>query len=126
MQYYGTTSAPRVDLYGDHKLRCSRGSKLRIAWHGSIKYMYAFLAKMVGLRVQVEPENVMLFSNDRPDISMYGVFKMMHCVTILDVRTAVVTVSKVCSGATAKSCHAAAAAANSKDAKWALRPRPRV
>jgi hypothetical protein len=88
--------------------------------------MYAFLAKMVGLRVQVEPENVMLFSNDRPDISMYGVFKMMHCVTILDVRTAVVTVGKVCFGANAKFCHAAAAAANDKDAKWAPRHRPRV
>jgi hypothetical protein len=86
--------------------------------------MYAFLAKMVGLRVQVEPENVMLFSNDRPDISMYGVFKMMHCVTILDVRTAVVTVGKVCFSANAKSCHAAAA--NDKDAKWAPRHRPRV
>jgi hypothetical protein len=67
---------------------------------------------MVGLRVQVEPENVRLFSNDRQDISIYGVSTMMHCATILDVRTAVVTVGKVCSGATAKSCHAAAAAAN--------------
>jgi hypothetical protein len=117
-QNYGTTSASRIDVYGDHALRCSKGSKLRIAWHDSIKYVYAFLAKMVGLRVQVEPENMMLSSNDRPDISIYDTTTMMHCAMILDVRTAVVTVGKVCSGAAAKSGHAAAAAATDKDAKW--------
>jgi hypothetical protein len=104
-------------VYGDYVLRCSRGSKLRIALHDSITYVYAFLAKMVGQRVQVEPENGMLFSNDRPDIRIYGVSTMMHCDTILDVRTALVTVDKVCSGATAQSGHAAAAAATDKDAK---------
>jgi uncharacterized protein YceK len=76
--------------------------------------------------VQVEPETVMLLSNDRPDISIYGVYKMMHCVTILHVRTAVVTVGKVCSGANAKSYHVAAAAANDKDSKWAPRHRPGI
>ena len=117
-QNYGTTSASRIDVYGDHALRCSKGSKLRIAWHDSIKYVYAFLAKMVGLRVQVEPENMMFFSNDRPDMSIYDASTMMRCVMILDVRTAVVTVDKVCSGAAAKPGHAAAAAATDKDAKW--------
>ena len=65
-QQYGKTSAPQVDLYGDHALRCARGSKLRTRWHDSIKnvYMYAMLATMAGLNRTLEPEQMMFFPND--------------------------------------------------------------
>ena len=61
---------------------------------------------------------MMLFSKYRPDIGIYDTTTMMQCVMILDVRTAVVTVGKICPAAAATPGHAAAAAATDKDAKW--------
>ena len=83
---------------------------------GSLARQRAFLAKMAGLRVQVEPENIILFSNDRPDTSIYCVSTMVYCVLILDMRTAVVAVGRDFSGAAAKSGHSAADAATDKNA----------
>ena len=60
-QQYGKTSASQVDLFGDHALRCPRGSKLRTRWHGSIKNVNAMLATMASLNRTFEPEQMMLF-----------------------------------------------------------------
>ena len=53
-QQYGKTSAPQVDLFGDHAMRCQRGSKLRTRWHDNIKNVYAMLATMAGLNSVIE------------------------------------------------------------------------
>jgi hypothetical protein len=52
-QPHGSTTAPRVDVFGDRALRCSKGSKLHTIWHDGIKYVYAFLAKMAGVFQQM-------------------------------------------------------------------------
>ena len=115
-QQYGKTSASQVDLFGDHALRCPRGSKLRTRWHDSIKNVYAMLATMAGLNRTLEPEQMMLFSNDRPDLAVRN--KNCHYNVITDVRTAVPSLAGICPGAAATPGHAALLSEVEKDAKW--------
>ena len=115
-QQYGKTSASQVDLFGDHALRCPRGSKLRTRWHDSIKNVYAMLATMAGLNRTLEPEQMMLFSNDRPDLAVRN--DNGHYNVITDVRTAVPSLAGICPGAAATPGHAALLSEVEKDAKW--------
>ena len=115
-QQYGKTSAPQVDLYGDHALRCPRGSKLRTRWHDSVKKVYAMLTTMAGLKRTLEPEQMMLFSGDRPDLAVCGEDGRYNVIT--DVRTAVPSLAGICPGAAATPGHAALLSEIEKDAKW--------
>ena len=115
-QQYGKTSASQVDLFGDHALRCPRGSKLRTRWYDCIKNVYAMLATIAGLNRTLEPEQMMLFSNDRPDLAVRN--DNGHYNVITDVRTAVPSLAGICSGAAATPGHAALLSEVEKDAKW--------
>jgi hypothetical protein len=115
-QPYGSTTAPRVDVFGDHALRCSKGSKLRTVWHDGIKYVYAFLAKMAGVSRVLEPEQMMLFSNDRPDLALHD--RLGFFTVVADIRTVVPSNDGECPGAAATPGHAAAVGAAAKDSKW--------
>jgi hypothetical protein len=113
---YGSSNSPRVDVFGDHALRCHHGSRLRIRWHDGVVREFVAAAKLAGIDVESEPSNIMLHTNDRPDLGLrdsHGRFNV-----IVDVRTAEVTVDGVCQGAALTPGHAAACAATIKDAKW--------
>ena len=115
-KFYGKTNFPRVDAFGDHALRCHHGSRLRIRWHDGIVRELVAAAKLACVDVVLEPSNIMLHSNDRPDLALRDQFGRL-CV-IADVRTAVVAVDGTCIGAAATPGHAAACGVILKDAKW--------
>ena len=92
------------------------GSKLRTRWHGSIKHVCAMMATMVGLNRTLEPESMVLFSNDRPDLAVRN--KSGHYNAIADVRTAVPSLTGICPGAATTPGHAALLSEAEKDAKW--------
>ena len=46
---YGQSNFPRVDVFGDHALRCHHGSRLRIKWHDGIVCEFAAAANSLVL-----------------------------------------------------------------------------
>ena len=98
-------------------MRCHHGSRLRIRWHDGIVRELVAAAKLAGVDVVLEPSNIMLHSNDRPDLALRDQFGRL-CV-IVDVRTTVVSVDGTCIGAAATPGHVAACGVILlKDAKW--------
>ena len=71
---------------------------------------------MAGLNRTLEPEQMMLFSNDRPDLAVCN--KNGHYNVITDVRTAVRSLAGICPDAAATPGHAALLSEIEKDAKW--------
>jgi hypothetical protein len=97
-------------------LRSSKGLNPRTAWHGGIKYVYAFLVKLAGASRVLEPEKMMLFSNDRPDLALHE--KLCFFTAVADFRTVVPSNDGECLGAAATLGHAAAVGAAAKESKW--------
>ena len=87
----------QVGPFGDHALRCPCGSKLHTRWNGSTKKVYAMLATMAGLNRTFEPEKMVPFSNDRPDLAVRNENGQYYVIT--DVRKAVPSLAGICPGA---------------------------
>jgi hypothetical protein len=84
--------------------------------HGDIKYVHAFLAEMAGVSRVLGPEQMILFSNDRPDLALRD--RLDFFAAAAGALTAVPSNGGEYPGAAATPGHAAAVGVDAKEAKW--------
>ena len=110
--------ACQIDVYGDHAIRCKKGSKQRTKfWHDPLVRQFYSLAKMVSLPCGIEVQDMITGSDARPDCVVFR--SPDHDKdTLTDVRTADVTGLEECVAAANRPGAAADMSANIKNRKW--------